>query len=254
FCVTNGAQLRTILDLAAANGEPDRIRLAVGSYVHPEGESFRFRPIIDGSDFEISGGWVSGILGPCTRQASSRTAFDTVIDAGLSGKALDIEPRMGSSMDVSVSWIAFTRGNGTSNGHGLRIYSEASASSTITVEHCAFVKNIGAVAAAVWIRSPGTTHFRNSLIEGNITMFDSVALVEARGLGSAYVSNVTVVNNRTSALTADGAGLHAWARNGGRVLLANNHLWDNEGFDLVLLALDGSTVIASNNNARSMDE
>jgi len=255
FCVTNGGQLRTILNLAVGNGQSDRIRLRVGTYVHPDGESFQYHPAKgDQTSIEISGGWVQGEDGPCTRQATSRTPFDTVIVAGVNKKALDIEPPLASSMDVRIEWIAFTGGNGPRSGNGLRIYSFANAESSITVENCAFVGNSGTGAAALWIRSHGTTYLRNSLVEGNLTSGDSVALVNALGPGIAYVSNLTVVDNARVFSSSDGAGLHVRADDSGRAVVANNHLWGNDGLDLVLRSRQNSEIIASNNNVEALDE
>lgn len=252
ICVINGSQLKTALQTAANNGQPDQIRLKFGTYVHPDGGTFTYKPV-SGQDhnLEMSGGWSPTVTGgQCARQTAVNHALTTVITTANNVRLLDIQPPEDSSMSVSISRLALVGGETNSGGGaGLRYYAQEGQGGMLRIENVAFIDNSGGSGAALSILNDGRTRVYNSLFHGNLTSGGVVTLVTVWNGGIAHVTNNTVINNLPTGGN-NGAGLEVWASGEARALVANNHLWGNSSRDLVLRAHQGSQIIYRNNNYR----
>ena len=225
WCVGTGSELYQALLGSSLNNESDVIRLETGTYASglPEG----FTASIAGGGLELSGGWSGGCV------FRSRSARST-IDGGYLRPGLRISGSSSAPRTVRITQLAFIRGVGDEYG-GLSVSGSGSGDLAVEIERCRFHDNTNTdpddtIGGGLYVNADDVSVLGNLFTDNHAGVAGGAAGLECfSGLGA--VGNNTVVGNtvafgqatRTGGITVGGSCL--WE-------VANNILWDNEGYDL----------------------
>lgn len=235
LCASNGAELQAALNTAAGNGQADEIRLAIGTYDVPVSGTFSFSPAgTQDHDIEISGGWSEFFDNPCGQRFDNVDPFMTALQGDGSGRVMNIQPPADSSMDVTISRVAFIGGDaGAGEGGGLRVFPFAGATGWYRIDQCAFVGNSADRSAALRMIGGSRVEVRNSLFVANTATSNYAIELESFTVAGVYAIGNTILNNT---VVADGAvivgGLSARASDPAKMLIVNNLAWGNDGDDI----------------------
>jgi putative cofactor-binding repeat protein len=224
FCVATELELRNALTAASGNGVDDEVRIRSGLILHTAPSTTSFgATMVASQSLEISGGW-SGSPGQCTTQTQDPTL--TVLDGDDSARVMRVYRESGSSGTFTLRNLTLRRGRGNDRGGGLYI-SGADASVTgpnlienLIIEGCSEVIGAG---MSLYPRT-GTTTLRNLLLRGNASpVFAAFELVTG---GTAYVSNISVVDNVNS---APSTAVYLSSSDNGAIFVSNSLFWNNVG-------------------------
>src|SRR3990172_7315794 len=235
FNVTDEAELRNALDMAATNGEDDTINIAAGTY-NTDGTTFDYPLDIVAGDENFALTIVGE--GPGV----------TILDGGNSEQVLDIQTWNipdDSNVNITITGLTIQNGNDPTptGGGGLYVRTE---SANITIENCEFGNNsaAGGGGARVHSDSGDVTLNNNTFTDnsgggasvgnelGNITLTDNTftdnsADCDGGGADVFAAGNVTLTDNTFTDNSADsdggGAGVETFS---GDVTLTNN-IFDN---------------------------
>jgi len=227
FCATTSAQLEAALATAAGNGQHDAIRVHIGNYDVSNVDLVYDPSGTEDFDLDISGGWVTFFENPCG--VMLRDPWQTTLDGGDAGRILRIGVDGGQS-DVSVRQLVFLSGHVDSGlGGGLEIHYGADAVGTVTIERNVFVLNSAAQAGALSVQGPTLEKITNNLFLLNEAGSRAAALLSTTGLFGVSFTNNTVVSN-----THTNSNQPTVSFGAGRVFVANNNFWNNDGYDASL--------------------
>jgi hypothetical protein len=114
FCVSNGTELLTAIQIANSNGEDDEIRLKNGDYFHPNQLPYYINLR---EHIEISGGWSDRGQFNCGGRVLGSNPMDTTIDGNNQSTVLfftydDNFP----DVDVKISNLTLVNGYSAVNG------------------------------------------------------------------------------------------------------------------------------------------
>src|SRR3990172_1856437 len=239
FNVTDEAELRNALDMAATNGEDDTINIAAGTY-NTDGTTFDYPLDIVAGDENFALTIVGE--GPGV----------TILDGGNSEQVLDIQTWNipdDSNVNITITGMTIQNGNDPTptGGGGLYVRTE---SANITIENCEFGNNsaAGGGGARVHSDSGDVTLNNNTFTDnsgggasvgnesGDITLTDNTFTnnsVAGGSGGGASVGNesgdITLTDNTfTNNSVAGGSGGGATVDTElGNVTLTNNTFTDN---------------------------
>ena len=227
LCATTPAELEAALETAATNGQHDEIRIKAGSY-DLSGVDLAYDPPEGNIDLDLSGGRSAFFGNPCGQQLA-RDAWATTLDGGGAGRILRIAIDSGQA-DIGVRLLAFTDGHQSPGlGAGLSVTYGAKAGGTVTIERNAFLLNVADQAAALAIQGGSLQYVVN-----NLFVLNQAGSRAAAYLATSAPLGVSFTNNTVLAHSHDNGQQPAVSILAGRVLVANNHLWDNDGHDLDL--------------------
>lgn len=247
FCVTDATSFTAALHTAGNNGQDDEIRLASGNYV---GNFLYFAASNEAFDLTISGGWTPFFDNPCFYEGLS--AFDTVIDGNDAGIVLNVLPVVG--LNVTIKSVTIINGESEFGPGGLNIYDTVTFGDVL-LDRVAFIANEGEVIGALRVVNGDHMTVRNSLFILNNTIQGSANIYinnfDSDQIAGIYFHNNTVINNTSSASGPGsinaGVELRISGANTG-TFVANNILWGNTGYDLVVPSENSFTQQAYNNN------
>ncbi len=225
YCVSNGPALQAALTAAGASPEADVIRLRTGTYTTVSSNGFSGN--LAGGALELSGGWSAGCL---FRQRGARSSIDGNFQRPgmvLAGQNLP------SDRQLRVAHLTFRRGVGPEFG-GLLVVGTGVGRLSVAIEDSRFIDNHQTfhedVLGAGLMVSAGSVRLFGNVFTDNDAASDGGAAYLACFGGVAAFSNNTVIRN-TAGFGQPGktGGVRLW---GCQWEIANNILWDNEGFDL----------------------
>ncbi len=243
FCVSNGEELRTAINIADSNGESDVIKLKTGVY-DVLNSGLRYSGVNENHDLEISGGWIAVnndecgmvMLGNTLVFGRSRLFPDFSEDPDFSLLTINT----GTAGNVSVSNLSIDGGESfDSDGAGLDINLSFEYSGQVLVENNVFRGNSSVKGAALnieglFLGTGSTVVIRNNLAynnESNSPFYINLNNSSGQENIGAYVVNNTVYDNRGygGGSLVEKAGLKVRVNGSSRALLANNLLW---GYDI----------------------
>ncbi|MHB8895046.1 MAG: zinc-dependent metalloprotease family protein [Candidatus Geothermincolia bacterium] len=210
------AEFQAALDVAAANGRHDIIRLAGGVYALSgnAGRHFAYSSTED-KGLVIEGGWT-----PDFNQWASNipTELRSDVPDALAGSGGVLEVTAGGS--VSLNGIAITGGQAAGSGGGAHI----TAAGAIVVGNCRILNNVsGSDGGGLFLESTGgEVRLYGSTIQGNSGASSGGGLVRAL---SATVYGNEISGNEAAA--TDG-GLQASVISGGSLIVSNNTIYGNQ--------------------------
>jgi hypothetical protein len=243
FCATTPAQLQAALSTAASNGQHDAIRVHTGNYDLSNANLVYDPSGAEDFDLDISGGWVAFFENPCGVMLDD--PWQTTLDGGDERRILRIAVDEGQS-DVSVRQLVFLSGHADPGlGGGLEIRYGLDAVGTVVVERNIFLLNSAAQAGALSVQGPTLEKITNNLFLLNEAGSRAVAVLLTTGLFGVSFTNNTVLSN-----THTNANQPTVSFGAGRVFIANNNFWDNDGYDASLGAQGDR--FAYNNNFREL--
>jgi putative cofactor-binding repeat protein len=238
WCVSTGAQLSQALLGAGSNGEADVIRLQTGTYRSTQAAGFSAN--LAGHALELSGGWASGCL---FRQ---RGAHST-IDGEYERPAMRISGSIPQPRTVRVAHLAFIRGVDDEVG-GLAISSTGAGNLNVEIEDCRFHDNTqtdieDVIGGGLYVNADEVSVLGNVFTDNHAGNLGGAGAITCFGSLGAFTNN-TVVRNTARFGQADVRGGMMLT---GNCLweVANNILWDNEGYDLQIG--DGEATLRNNN-------
>jgi hypothetical protein len=192
FCVRNGAELVAALAASENNGEDDVIKLAVGSYAHPQGFS---AALGNHESLILVGGWTLQD-GDCHLQLPR--ADLSVLD-GQHQRPVLVFHTSPDGGDLVVSNLTIERGPHVAGVGGLGVYGSAEYPGNVLLERIAALDNR---AIPIYIVSSGTIRVRGALVAENQYASTGIHLVQW-GLADVSIVNSTVANNRSSSVGYD---------------------------------------------------
>ena len=238
FCIDTADELADALNLAAANGEDDVIRVVRGTYLTPESPPAPFTYFGIGEEYglELLGGWdqlcATRILDPT----------NTILDGRGSNQVIDITPANVTFGDLLFQGFTVQNGNNLSFwAGGLSIGNSSGHGGSVTVEFNIFTNNHCDSGAGGLFGGSDTGLTR---IENNLIIFNS----SGGGWGGAqivcngpefFITNNTIADNTgpvDGGLRTSGSA-PTW--------ITNNIFWGNTGWDLNLGSM---TPIVVHNN------
>ena len=225
WCVGNSSQLYQALLGSSLNNEADVIRLQTGTYTSglPEG----FTASIFGGGLELSGGWSSACL------LRSRSARST-IDGQYQRTALRIGGSPNAYRAVRITQLSFVRGVGHEFG-GLSVSGSGSATVKVEIERCRFHDNTNTdvddyVGGGLHVNANDIRVFGNVFTDNHAGVSSGAASLTCfTGLG-AFGNNTVIRNSAAYGQPTVTGGVSLSGNCQWEV--ANNILWDNEGYDL----------------------
>lgn len=226
FCATTPAELEAALATAASNGQHDAIRIRIGNY-DVSNVDLVYDPPAEDFDLDISGGWVAFFENPCGVRLAD--PWQTTLDGGGQRRILRIAIDESLS-DVSIRQLVFLDGHVDPGlGGGLEIHYGADAGGTVVVERNVFLLNSAAQAGALSIQGPTLEKVTNNLFVLNEAGTRAAAVLSTTGLFGVSFTNNTVLSN-----THTNSNQPTISFGAGRVFVANNNFWDNDGYDASL--------------------
>ncbi|MEO6249510.1 MAG: hypothetical protein ABIO59_02415 [Luteimonas sp.] len=218
FCVDNSASLASALITAQSNSQDDTINVVVGTYLL--GSELEYTAA-SGETYTLNiiGGHAPGCPGP------PATSGNTVLD----GQNLVRQLTIAAKGSVGLGYITFVHGYPTLYAGGaLNLVNTSSTSATYVFSNV-FVANKAAdnnSGGSMYVSSQGDVHLWSNIVYANS---GSAAAGYLSCDGNTYINGNTFVGNQPinhvglGGLDITGSG-HYW--------LANNILWNNEGYDV----------------------
>lgn len=239
-CVGDAGELYAALLASSLDGAADVIRLEVGTYRAGQPEGFTAN--LAGGALEISGGWVSGCL---FRQRGGRST----IDGEYLRPGLSITGALPHSLTVRVAHLTIRRGVGHETG-GLIVAGTGASTLRVELEDNRFHDNTQTaiedeIGGGVRVAADEVRVFGNVFTENHAGNLAGAGAFTCFGALGAFTNN-TIVRNTARFGEPDARG---GVMLGGNCLweVANNILWDNEGYDLAIS--DGDATLRHNNVA-----
>jgi len=225
LCATTPAQLQAALMTAAGNGQHDDLRIRAGTYDLSNVDLVYDPSTPEDFDLDISGGWTPFFENPCGQHLTD-DPWQTTLDGGGNGRILRLT--LDDESDVSIRYVTFLDGHVDPGlGAGLAINYTSDAAGTITVERNVFMLNQADQSSALSIQGGSLQHVTNNLFLFNEGGSRAVAyLTTTAPLGVNFTNNTVLSNSHTN---TQQPALQVAA---GRVFIANNNFWDNDGFDI----------------------
>ncbi len=225
YCVADGPALQAALTAAGASPEADVIRLRSGTF--RSSSSGGFTGNLAGGSLEISGGWSAGCL---FRQRGGRSSIDGEFQRPgmlLSGQNLP------SNRDLRVAHLSFRRGLGSEFG-GLMVVGTGVGRLSVVIEDSRFIDNHQNfhedVLGGGLLVSTGSIRVFGSVFTDNDSASDGgAAYLSCNGGVAAFTNNTVIGNTAGFGQPGKTGGVRLW---GCQWEVANNILWDNEGYDL----------------------
>lgn len=231
ICVGTSGELSGALTVAALNNEADIIRLEAGTYIAAAAGGFSGNPA--DRDLEISGGWVPGCL-------YRRRGVRSTIDGQYQRPGLIIYDQLANAATVRVAHMSFLRGVGEDGG-GLTVSATGVGELTVEIEDCRFHDNhLGEVneypGGGLRVGARNIYVLGNVFSENHADYGGGAGYLQCSGALGALTGNTVVANTAQFGTATSRGGLLL----GGNCLweIANNILWDNEGYDLKLPSSD----------------
>jgi hypothetical protein len=245
FCATTPAQLQTALSTAAGNDQNDVIQIKTGTY-DLSNVDLVYDPPEGNIDLEISGGWSPFFENPCGQQLTG-DPFATILDGNGAGRILRISID-GGLADIDVRLLAFMNGHVDPGlGAGLSVSYGMDAAGTVTVERSAFMLNTADQSSALSIQNGSLQYVVNNLFLLNEGSSRAVAyLTTSQPLGISFTNNTVLSNSHTN------TGQPTVSFAAGRVFIANNNFWDNDGYDFDAGASGDRSIYNNNYQSRQM--
>ena len=225
FCVSSGAGLTQALATASSNNVADVIKLQTGTYKSAQSSGFTANH--SGSSLEVSGGWSSGCVfrSPGTR---------STIDGEYQRAALRLQGNITGVVNVRIAHLSFRRAV-ESDIAALSVKSSGVGSLDVEIEDNRFQDNTlvageETLGGGLFVSGRQVSVFGNVFTENHAGYSGGAGAIICYGALGAFTNN-TVVRN-TAAFGQSNV-------RGGMILsgsclweVANNILWDNEGYDL----------------------
>lgn len=216
FCVDNSTALAAALTTAQSNSEDDTIDIVVGTYLLSS-ELHYMAADAETHTLNVIGGHAPGCPGP------PATSGTTVLD----GQNLVRQLTIAAKGPVGLGYITFVHGNPAQYAGGALSLSNTSSMSAMYVFDNVFVANkaVNNLGSAIYVSSPGDVHLWSNVLYANSGQF---AVAYLSNNGNTYINGNSIVGNQGINGTVGGVDLagtgHYW--------LANNILWNNEGYDV----------------------
>lgn len=243
FCVSTSDGLTQALAVAGSNNAADVIRLQTGVYRSTQSSGFTANH--SGSSLEISGGWSSGCL---FRGRGSRST----IDGEYQRPALRLQGNVTGAVTARVAHLSILRGVDDETG-GLTMTYSGSGTLNVEIEDNRIQDNTqtlleDSIGGGLFVVANRVSVFGNVFAENHSANFDGGGALVCFGALGAFTNNTVVRNTaRFGQSTVRGgislSGSCLWE-------VANNILWDNEGYDL---KIDDDEVTLRNNNVDDLD-
>jgi hypothetical protein len=240
--VATAAELQAALDLAAANGLDDIVRLAGGVYtLSGNGDAHFTYSSTEDRDLVVEGGWTPDFS---QRAANIPTELrnDVLVPIDGSGGVLAIS----AGGNVTVDGLTISGGNAAGNGGGLSVASPGA----IVIGNCSVRDNtaVGEGGGLFLESTAGSVRLHGNSITGNSA--------GSGGGGSIRAVSAAVLTNDVSgnsAVVADG-GLQASVASGGELRVSNNTIYANRstagasGLSVTATGTEGISVLEVRNN------
>ncbi|WP_146151745.1 choice-of-anchor Q domain-containing protein [Ahniella affigens] len=252
FCAATGDQLASALNTADSNNANDEIRVTSGVKTRTGiADGFTRWVYIEGAsegdnDLVLSGGWNAA----CTIQ---NLQVPTILDAELSGPALDVQLNSVSFAVIDLSGFDIVRGytNISFDFSGLRVSTESTNGPAITLDRIR-VRNSGSDGNSSGIvrlgSNSGSLQVRNMQVDHNRSYSGASVILAAGGTSNIRFVNSTVATNTDSVATSAGPVGGVSAFGSGTIDLYNNVLYGNTSANSVDLSLASGVGILANNH------
>lgn len=225
WCVSNSNGLSQALLGASLNDEADVIRLRSGTY--QSGQPGGFTASLAGGALELSGGWSAGCV-------FRMRGAHTTIDGEYERPALAITGAPPIPATVRLSHLSFIRGVDEEGG-GLFVSGTGAHSLTVEVEDCRFHDNTNDdvddyLGGGLHVIARKISVLGSIFTDNHAGVGGGAALLTCFGTLGAFTNNTVVRNSSEFGQPDTRGGIIL----GGNCLweVANNILWDNEGYDL----------------------
>ena len=226
FCAENAVQLQAALAAADGNGQHDQIRIRAGTYDVSALDLTYNAAASESFDLDVSGGWSQFFDNPCGQQLSS-SPWDTVLDGGGSHRVMQLFLDSDAGGDVTVRQLTFLGGYVDPGlGAGLSISYLGGTSGTVRIERNVFALNEADQQSGLAVQGGTLQKITNNLFVANQGGSRAAAYMATSGLFGVSFTNNTVVGQSHS-----NSGQPAVQFGAGRVFIANNNFWDNDGDD-----------------------
>jgi len=238
LCVSNSNELYLALLGASLNDEDDVIRLQAGTYRSGHAEGFTVN--LGGAALELSGGWSTGC-------AFRRRGVRSTIDGEYARPGLRISGSLALPKTARIAHIAFIRGVDNEFG-GLAVSATGAGDLTVEIEDCRFHDNTSldiedTIGGGLYVNADEVSVMGSVFTDNHAGYAGGAAALECfSGLG-AFTNNTVVRNTAGFGQPTDRGGIILAANCTWEV--ANNILWDNEGYDLSIR--DGGASLRNNN-------
>lgn len=238
YCVGDGPALQAALTAAGASPEADVIRLRAGSYTSTSNNGFIGN--LGGGSLELSGGWSAGCL---FRQRGVRSTIDGAFQRPgmtLAGQNLP------SNRDLRVAHLTFQRGLGPEFG-GLLVVGTGVGRLSVVIEDSRFIDNHQSLhedvnGAGLMVSAGSIRVFGNVFTDNDAASDGGAAYLACFGGVGAFSNNTAIGNTAGFGQPGKTGGIRLW---GCQWEVANNILWDNEGYDL---NIDNVPAVVNHNN------
>lgn len=227
WCVGNGNELFQALLGASLNGEDDVIRLQAGTY--RSGQPGGFAANLAGGALELSGGWSTGCV-------LRRRGVRSTIDGEYARPGLRLSGSLSQPRTVRIAHVAFIRGVDNEFG-GLAVSATGVGDLSVEIEDCRFHDNTGVdiedtIGGGLYVNADEVSVLGSVFTDNHSGSAGGAAGLVCFGALGAFTNNTVVRNTaRFGQPTARGGVIL-----GGNCMweVANNILWDNEGYDLAI--------------------
>jgi hypothetical protein len=227
FCVSNGAELRQALISSTLNNEADVIRLQTGNYTSSQPQGFTAD--VSNGGLELSGGWGAGCL------IRSRSARST-IDGQYQRPGMFINGNLVANRTVRITQLAFVRGVGADFG-GLMVNALGQGDMRVEIERNRFHDNHNTdvddyLGGGLLVTADDIKVYGNLFTGNHAGVGGGAAALNCIGttMPGAFTSNTVVLNTAAFGQANDIGGVTLFGSCQWEI--ANNILWDNEGYDL----------------------
>ena len=246
FCITTSQELFTALFTAGANGESDHIKIAQGNYIAPASGWKYLELPAENFDLKITGGWFGPPNNACGQDLGG-SPFNTVLDANMQGRVLEITPRTNTRIEISsLSFINGALSGAGQNGGGILIESDDDLNHDVLIENCAFTNNSAFGIGGLLIRDTDKAVIRNNLFIFNsaISGKATISITGSDKYGFHITNNTAMFNDGGLSVSLSGTT---------QAFIANNLLWGNvdktiDEYDLSITGSGANNSFLYNNN------
>ncbi len=225
WCVANSADLGNALLGASLSAEADVIRLQAGTYVRNQPTGFTAN--VAGGSLELSGGWSASCV-------FRRRGVRSTIDGQYERPAMRISGTASLPTTVRIAHMAFIRGVDNEFG-GLSVTHGGSGNFSVEIEDSRFhdntqTNNEDDIGGGLRVIADMVSVFGSVFTDNHSANIGGAGALACLGSLGAFTNN-TVVRNTARFGQSDVEGGITLS---GNCLweVANNILWDNEGYDL----------------------